>query len=240
MNLNRKQLSLLITVFSMAIMLLLLYNVHLGGQQEEEYAIELALADEEIEELLKEEDKRLEELAANADPIKSHMALNETAKPSVGNPEPLKTLEEIMQEREMNSSSKDFLSSDAGYTANLKELAKKRKERKEQLGEKEADKKEFTNTLKDKRTSISYSLVDRTHYDLPPPIYTCLRGGKVVVNIRVDSNGSVIDANLNEKSSNTTDYCLIQNAITYALKAQFNSATKAQQKGTITYLFQSK
>ncbi|WP_350286394.1 energy transducer TonB [uncultured Croceitalea sp.] len=240
MNLNRKQLSLLITVFSMAIILLLLYNIHLGGQQPEEYVIEMALADEEIEQLLEEEEKRLEELANNADPIKSHMALNETAKPSIGSPEPLKTLDELLEEREMDNNSKDFLSNDAGYAANLKELAKKRKERKEQLGEKDADKKEFTNYLKDKRTSISYSLVERNAYDLPPPIYTCLRGGKVVINIQVDSNGNVIDAYLNEKSSNTSDYCLVENAITYALKAQFDSARKASQKGTITYLFQSK
>ncbi len=240
MNLNRKQLSLLITVFSMAIILLMLYSIRLGGKQAEEYVIEMALADEVIEELLQEEEKRLEELANNADPIKSHMAFNETAKPSVGEPEPLKTLDEIMEEREMSENSKDFLSNASGYAANLKELAKKRKERKEQLGEKEAQKKEFTNTLKDKRTSISFSLVDRNAYDLPPPIYTCLRGGKVVINIEVDSNGGVYEAYLNEKSSTTTDYCLIQNAINYALKAQFSSATKAQQKGTITYLFQSK
>lgn len=240
MNLNRKQLSLLITIFSMAIVVLTLYSIRLGGQQQEEYVIEMALADEAIEELIEEEEKRLEELANKADPIKSHMAMNETAKPSVGEPEPLKTLEELLEERQMSENTNNSLSSDAGYASNLKELAKKRKERKEQLGEKEAQKKEFTNNLKDKRTSISYSLVDRNAYKLPPPIYTCLRGGKVVINIKVDTSGSVIDAFFNEKSSTTNDYCLIENAITYALKAQFNSGKKAAQKGTITYLFQSK
>ena len=240
MNLNRKQLSLMITVFSMAIILLMLYSIRLGGQQKEEYVIEMALADEEIEELLKEEEKRLEELVNNADPIKSHMAMNETAKPSIGEPEPLKTLDEIMEEREMSENTNNFLNNDAGYAANLKKLAQKREERKEQLGEKEAQKKEFTNYLKDKRTSISYSLVDRNAYDLPPPIYTCLKGGKVVVNIKVDANGEVFDAYFNEKSSTTNDYCLIENAIAYALKARFSADTKAQQLGTITYLFQSK
>ncbi|MDT0538363.1 MULTISPECIES: energy transducer TonB family protein [Croceitalea] len=240
MNLNRKQLSLLITIFSMAIVLLLLYSIRLGGQQEEEYVIEMALADEDIEELLQEEEQRLEELKNNLDPIKSHMALNETAKPSIGEPEPLKTLEEIMEERQMSENTNDFLSNDSGYAASLKELAKKRKERKEQLGEKEAEKKEFTNALKDKRTSISFSLVDRNAYDLPPPIYTCLNGGKVVINIEVDKSGSVTEAYLNAKSSTTTDFCLIDNAIAYALKAQFSSGNKSQQKGTITYLFQSK
>ena len=240
MNLNNKQLSLIITVFSMGIMMLLLYNIHLGAKQEEEYVIEMALAEEDIEELLEEEVKRLEELKNNLDPIKSHLALNETAKPSVGEPEPLKTLEELMEEREMDANAKDFISNDAGYAANLKELAKKRKERKEQLGEKEAEKKEFTNNLKDKRTSISYSLVDRNAYDLPPPIYTCIEGGKVVINITVNSNGTVVETSFNEKSSTTSNGCLVDNALAYAAKANFSSDGKASQKGTITYIFQSK
>jgi hypothetical protein len=61
-----------------------------------------------------------------------------------------------------------------------------------------------------------------------------------VINIEVDASGNVIDADFNEKSSNTSNGCLVDNAIAYALKAQFSSASRASQKGTITYLFQSK
>ena len=238
MNLNRKQLSLIITLFTMGNVLLLAYNINLVNREEDEYVIEMAILDEEIEQLL-EEKERLEEIAQN-DPIKSHRAFNETAKPSIGNPEPLKSLEEIMQEREMESGPNESLSNDAGFAANLKELAKKRKERKEQLGERDAEKKEFTNHLKDKRTSISYSLVDRNAYHLPPPIYTCEKGGKVVINIKVDNKGEVFEVSFNEKSSNTDDYCLIENAKAYAQKAYFSSSPKNSQIGTITYLFQSK
>lgn len=238
MNLNNKQLSLIITIFTMAIIVLMAYNVHLVNREEDEYVIEMALLDEEVERLL-EEKEQLEKLA-QSDPIKSHRAFNETAKPSVGNPEPLKTLEELMEEREMNNAPNEFLENDAGYAANLKELAKKRQERKEQLGEREADKKEFTENLKDKRTSISYSLVDRNAYYLPPPIYTCIEGGKVVINVTVDSDGYVQEATFNEKSSGTNNYCLIDNAIAYALKARFSAAPRSSQIGTITYLFQSK
>ncbi len=238
MNLNNKQLSLIITIFTMAIIVLLAYNVHLVNREEDEYVIEMALLDEDIEQLL-EKKEQLEQLAQN-DPIKSHRAFNETAKPSVGAPEPLKTLEELMEEREQGSGPNEFLENDAGYAANLKELAKRRQERKEQLGERDADKKEFTNALKDKRTSISYSLVDRNAYHLPPPIYTCIRGGKVVINITVDADGYVQEATFNEKSSGTNDYCLIDNAIAYALKARFSAAPRSGQIGTITYLFQSK
>lgn len=224
----------------MSLMVLSLYNIHLGAKEEEdEYVIEL-LSDEELEKIIEEEEKRSEELA-QADPIKSHRAFNETAKPSHNNPEPLKTLEELMEERaasEDNSEPSDF--SDSEYAAKVKELAKKREEKKQELEERDANKQEFTNNLAEKRTSITYSLVERNAYVLPPPIYTCIEGGKVVINIEVDDFGQVVDANYNEKSSNTSNGCLVDNAIAYALKARFNSSNKIHQKGTITYLFQSK
>ena len=236
MQLNRSQLSAIITFFSLSIMILMLYNIHLVSDEKEEYVIELSLADEDIEELLQKEEERLKELA-EADPIKSHMASNETAKPSIGNPEPLKTLEELMAEQE---SSKEFLNDESGYEANLKELAKLREERKQKLGEKDAKKKEYTTALSKRKTSVSYSLVGRNNYELPPPIYTCLEGGRIVINIKVDSLGYVIEASFNENSSNTNDWCLVENAITYAYRARFDSSNKASQIGTITYLFQSK
>ncbi|WP_394748454.1 hypothetical protein [Spongiimicrobium salis] len=243
MNLSRGQLSFMITFFSMALVVLSLYNIQLGAQQEEEYVIEMSLADEDLEQLLQEEEEKLQEEMDKADPIKSHMAYNETAKPSYGNPEPLKTLEEIMAEKEALQSDapkNDILSSDAGYAANLRELAKKREEKKQLLGEKEAQKKEYTNNLAKRRTSVSYSLVDRSHFSLPIPIYTCIKGGKIVINIKVDASGNVAEAEVNEKSSNTLNGCLVDNAIAYALKARFNTSNKASQKGTITYLFQGK
>lgn len=238
MNLTRKQLSLLITIFTMANVVLLTYNIRLGAEQEPEYVIEMSLADEDIEELLQEKE-RLEELADNSNPIATHRAFNETAKPSVGNPEPLKTLEELLEERELNNQ-KDFLSSDDGYQASLKELAEKRAEKKKLLGEREAEKKEFTNNLAEKRTTISFSLKDRNAYDIPPPIYTCIEGGKVVINIEVNELGDVVEAYFNEKSSTTSNGCLVDNAIMYARRAVFNSSSKNTQKGSITYLFQRK
>ena len=241
MNLDRKQLSFLITFFSMSIVVLCLYNIHLGGEEkEDEYVVEMVLAEEDIEELL-EKKEELEREIEEIDPIKSHMAYNETAKPSYGNPEPLKTLEELMEEKAAaeNDSPNDLLS-DPEYAERVKQLKKKREEAKQKLGEKEAQKKEFTNNLAKRRTSVSYSLVNRNSYRLPPPIYTCIEGGRVVVNIEVNSSGNVIDADFNAKSSGTSNGCLVDNAIAYALKAKFSSDSKASQKGTITYLFQGK
>lgn len=236
---TRSQLALLITFFSLSIVVLTLYNIRLGARMEEEYTIEMSLADEELEAMLEELEKQ--EQQADRDPIKSHMALNETAKPRYGTPEPLKTLEELMAEREAMEGSEptEDMSSDE-YANSLRELAELREKRKESLGEKEAEKKEYTNILKDRRTSISYSLVDRNAYDLPPPIYTCIEGGKVVINIEVDDRGFVTDASFNANSSGTSNGCLVENAIAYALKARFSSSGRSLQKGTITYLFQGK
>ena len=241
MNLNRSQLSFIITFFSLTIVILLLFNIHLGSEEQEEYIIEMSLMNEELEKIIEELEKQ--EDLANADPIKSHMAFNETAKSSFEEPEPLKTLEEILEEKEASMNEEEFdefLNSDSDYAAGLKEIVKKTEEKKQQIEKGEPKKKEFTNNLKERKTSISYSLIDRDNYLLPPPIYTCIEGGKVVINIEVDASGNVIDANFNEKSSNTSDGCLVENAIIYAKKAQFSSASRASQKGTITYLFQSK
>lgn len=242
MNLNRQQLSLLITFFSMGIVVLVLYNIHLGAEQEDDddYVVEMVLEDLP-EELTEEEEELLEELS-KTEAIKSHMAFNETAKPSYGNPEPLQTLEEIMEERAMENEGEiaENLLSDADFVQRVKELAKKREEKKQMLGEKEAQKQEYTNNLAERRTSISFSLVDRNGYRLPPPIYTCIEGGKVVVNIEVDNLGNVIEASFNEKSSGTSNGCLVDNALAYAYKAQFSTSDRSSQKGTITYLFQGK
>lgn len=238
MNLTRSQLAFLITFFSLSIVVLTLFNIHLGAQIEEEYVIEMTLADEDLETLLEEMEEREKE---EADPVKTHMALNEKAKPRYGTPEPLKTLEEIMEERaEADGSEPPENMNQEDFASSLEQLARKREEKKELLGEKEAEKKEYTSFLSDKRTSISYSLIGRNHYKLPPPIYTCIEGGKVVINIEVDNRGFVIDATYNDKSSTTSNGCLIENAIVYALKARFSPSERTLQKGTITYLFQSK
>ena len=61
MKLNRSQLSFLITFFSMSLIVLALYNIHLGAKEQGEYVVELTLLnDEELEKLLEEENQALE------------------------------------------------------------------------------------------------------------------------------------------------------------------------------------
>lgn len=240
MNLDRKQLSFLITFFSMSIVVLCLYNIQLGKEEKmDEYVVEMML-EEDIEELEKQKEELEEQ--QERDPVKSHMAFNETAKASQGNPEDFKTLEELMEEREDAAENNDDPTdlSDGEYAERVKELRKKRQQAKQLLGEKEAKKQEFTNNLAKRRTSVSFSLIDRNGYRLPPPIYTCIEGGKVVVNIEVDGTGTVVDADFNSSSSDTSNGCLVENAIAYAYKARFSSHARASQKGTITYMFQGK
>jgi len=219
----------------MAIVVMLLYIIELGGIEDpaEEYIVEMLVEQPKVETPKEVSQKEL---------IKSHRAYNKTAKPSYGAPKPLKTLAEILEEEDLEEENieEESPTEDTAYSDKVKSLIKKRKEKKQLVGEKESKKESFTNYLAEKRTSISFSLLNRNSRKLPPPIYTCLEGGKVVVNVKVDANGHVVDAFVNQKSSSTTNGCLVDNAVAYALKARFSPSLNDFQKGTITYLFQEK
>ncbi|WP_345192364.1 hypothetical protein [Algibacter agarivorans] len=87
------------------------------------------------------------------------------------------------------------------------------------------------------KSSIRFSLTNRTKIYIPIPVYLCEVDGKIVVNITVNSNGSVIDAYVNT-SSTSSNACLIEHAIEYAEQSQFsNDASKETQIGTITFYF---
>jgi len=91
-----------------------------------------------------------------------------------------------------------------------------------------------------KNSSISYSLVNRTKIDIPPPIYLCEMGGKVVINITVDNEGNVIKTDYNNAST-TDNGCLVDHAMEYAKASKFNvDNSKPSQIGTITFIFKGK
>ncbi len=91
-----------------------------------------------------------------------------------------------------------------------------------------------------KNSSVSYSLVDRTHTFLPVPIYLCEKGGTIVVNIKVDRDGNVTEAYINTSSSSDNG-CLIDHALEYAKESRFSrNPKKASQLGTITFIFKGK
>lgn len=90
------------------------------------------------------------------------------------------------------------------------------------------------------KSTVHYSLVDRTHYHLPTPVYLCEAGGKIVINITVNAMGRVTDAYVNS-SSTSTNSCLIEHALEYAKRSEFNATpSKPSQIGSITFNFIAK
>ncbi len=87
------------------------------------------------------------------------------------------------------------------------------------------------------KSTMHYSLVGRSHVYMPTPIYLCETGGKIVVNITVNSKGDVTNAYINS-SSTSNNACLIERALEYAKEARFNTdASKKEQIGSITFNF---
>ena len=91
-----------------------------------------------------------------------------------------------------------------------------------------------------RKSTIRYSLVDRTDEFLPIPIYLCEDGGTIVINITVNEQGKVIDTYVNSSSTSTNE-CLIESALDYAKQAKFNASPgKKSQLGSITFNFVGK
>lgn len=74
---------------------------------------------------------------------------------------------------------------------------------------------------------------------IPSPSYNVKETGKVVVKIKVDRNGTVVDAQPGETGTNLTDKTAWDAAKKAALRTQFNVKADAPefQYGTITYIF---
>jgi len=85
---------------------------------------------------------------------------------------------------------------------------------------------------------ISYTLDGRRGMYLPVPVYKCLQGGDVCVQIEVNQNGYVVKANVLVLAS-AVDDCLHDAAVKAAKLSRFNASESApkQQTGTIVYRF---
>ncbi|MCZ4694185.1 TonB family protein [Ancylomarina euxinus] len=86
----------------------------------------------------------------------------------------------------------------------------------------------------------SFDLKGRNSISIPKPQYNLQESGKVVVEVTVDRNGKVTNARPGVSGSTTANLTLFEAAKRAALKAKFNSDSKApaHQRGTITYHFQ--
>lgn len=87
---------------------------------------------------------------------------------------------------------------------------------------------------------ISFTLVDPVRYSalMINPGFVCERSGAVVVNIVVNRNGNVIQADV-DKGASTGDGCMFAAALGAARASSFNVDPKApaRQSGSITYTF---
>ena len=83
-----------------------------------------------------------------------------------------------------------------------------------------------------------YSLKGRNKIALPPPTQ-CNSKGKVVVTIKVDKSGKVVEAKLKRFDSTVFDECNVNNALAAARKSTFTPDANAPdiQEGTITYIY---
>ena len=85
---------------------------------------------------------------------------------------------------------------------------------------------------------LSWSLDGRKATHLPIPAYRCIGAGEVTVIITVNTQGTVVDAKVDDGAS-SKDGCLRSFATRAARLSKFNasSTAPARQMGTITYLF---
>ena len=71
--------------------------------------------------------------------------------------------------------------------------------------------------------SSKYLLKDRHMTYQKIPSYLCNAFGIVRIDIKVNQKGIVTDCKVNSKHTNTTNYCLVNNAIEYTKQWRFNS-----------------
>jgi len=86
---------------------------------------------------------------------------------------------------------------------------------------------------------VSWSLAGRQAISLPKPTYDIQSEGIVVVEVTVDRNGNVTNANAGVKGSTTLEEYFLRVAREAAMGAKFDRKPDAHviQKGTITYHF---
>lgn len=222
-----------ITLFVMFCLVISMLAVQIHNK-EKEIMIEMSLTPDMFEPEMPEPEKPLEEekVEPESNSKVTMSAYNETDMSLQHSDEALKSLDEILAEREMQAANSNLLTSNTPVSDLV--LPSEMLDKEKKLKQKE----EVVN----KNALVKYALTDRTlRGELPNPIFTCERYGKVVVIIKVNESGYVIETAIDKANSTTSDGCVIDNAIRYAQQAQFNAVSgRGVQVGSITYSFQQK
>lgn len=231
MNFNYSYRAFLITSLLFGILLLALWSINISSEIPESFEnvpVEYAeFEEEETQELAKNIQKDKIRIETN----RAYNEAEEFIRKSENEQDLLS--EEPLQNQFIEAPAIDISDATKNALAAIKERLKNEERKRSQ------NKKVTSNTKKgsNRKTTIRYSLKNRNAMSLPNPVYTCERGGKVVINIVVSATGRITKTNYNKAASNTTNRCLIDSAISYALKSRFNTVSKEKRHGIITYVF---
>lgn len=234
--------ALIITLLSMSILLLLMYNIQLSSANRELKGTLVDLENIQVEEPVEEEEQaepepqQQERRQQDPSSIKTHQAFNQNQEEQQENFED--RLNEIFEKNAAEQTESEEISSNetqGDYNLNSAE---------ESETQKRSDGDNSTSQVSSRtgsirNSSISFSLVGRSGVFIPNPIYTCDVSGKIVVNISVNAQGNVTKTSINKASSTSSNQCLIDKAQEYASNALFSELPgRNSQIGTITYYFQ--
>ena len=238
MHLTNANKALIITLLLAAIIVLTAYNFSVLKQNERlaETYFELIPKDE-----IEEEPEQLDDILESLDDVlATNRAFNSTRNYEDFEDEEFKSTMDKIKNRDARTVETESQNSDTNAAKRDPEESESFNSINDIIAKRSKAKEEASSANgANKNSTISYSLVDRDAMYLPPPIYLCERGGKIVVNITVDAKGNVTDASFNGASTSTNG-CLIDHALEYAKASKFNASNKSQQIGTITFLFQGK
>ncbi|WP_424492467.1 hypothetical protein [Salinimicrobium sp. GXAS 041] len=232
--------ALIITVLLLSLLLLLMYNIQLSNTKKERQETLVDLENFKVEE---PEVEKAPEPAEEQEPSapqpsqqRTHQAYNQNQQQRTSDFET--RLQEIF---ERNASQQTASETDEATTSEGDvNLNTNKQEKAQQQSDGDDFSEEISpNTGNYRNSSISFSLVGRSAYQIPNPIYTCDTRGKIVVNILVNEEGRVINTSINKVSSTSSNECLVDRALDYAAGASFSRLSgRNEQKGTITYYFQ--
>jgi len=228
--------ALIITILFFAVLLLGLFNFNLANKNRKAREILMDLDNLKIEEPVVEKPEPEEVPKKNTrETAQTHQAFNENLEDREENLD--QQLQEIFEKNSaLQTEASENETSNSSGNFNFQDKKKEQVQKKSD-GNKTS---EVTSTKKGgiDHSSISYSLLGRGAVDIPNPVYTCDRSGKIVVNISVNAEGRVTSTLVNKGSSSTTNECLTDQALEYAAKAVFSRLPgRNSQPGTITYNF---
>lgn len=237
MDFFEKHKALILATLFCSVVVLALYNFNLSRKQKKLNEMIVNLEQPEAEEDLEQEEQEQETPEPEPEPPENtpetHRAFDENQEEREENFN--KQIEEIFERNsaQEEESREEENTGEGEYNMN--------RENRETREESHGDNSSENTSAKEgslRNSSISYSLKGRNAVQIPNPVYTCDRPGKVVVNIKVDAAGRVTHTSINKNSSNTTNQCLTEKALQYAAGATFSRLDgRNEQPGTITYYF---